>query len=154
MAQLNGTDFKLRLDNIRLTKSRGSSISLTQELPDATTKDDGGFKRHILGLRTGEISVFALSTEDETINFHVLAGYMILRQAVSFSFQSENYEITGDAIIQDVVEVAENEQVTTYDLTLKIKNAILQEIIDPGFLLLETGDYLLLETGDKLILNF
>lgn len=141
------------IDDVAIGKSTSSAIMLNQELPDATTKDDLGWAKHIQGLRNGEIAVNSLSTYDGSVNFATFAELMILRTSVSFSFQSSSFEIIGTAKVQDVVEVSQAENVVSYDLTLKIDGAVTQINLAAQFLLLEDGFYLLLENGDKLILE-
>jgi hypothetical protein len=153
MPFLNGSSFQMLIDDVAIGKSTSSAIMLNQELPDATTKDDLGWAKHIQGLRNGEIAVNSLSTYDGSVNFATFAELMILRTSVSFSFQSSSFEIIGTAKVQDVVEVSQAENVVSYDLTLKIDGAVTQINLAAQFLLLEDGFYLLLENGDKLILE-
>ena len=153
MPFLNGSTFQILIDDVAIGKSTSSAIMLNQNLPDATTKDDLGWSKHIQGLRNGEIAVNALATYDETVNFATFADLILLRTSVSFSFQSVLFKITGTAIVQDAVQVSEAENVVSYDLTLKIQGAVIQGTSVESFLLLEDGFYLLLEDGDKLILQ-
>ena len=153
MPFLNGSSFQMLIDDVAIGKSTSSAIMLNQELPDATTKDDLGWAKHIQGLRNGEIAVNSLSTYDGSVNFATFAELMILRTSVSFSFQSSSFEIIGTAKVQDVVEVSQAENIVSYDLTLKIDGAVTQINLAAQFLLLEDGFYLLLENGDKLILE-
>ena len=51
MPFLNGSSFQMLIDDVAIGKSTSSAIMLNQELPDATTKDDLGWAKHIQGLR-------------------------------------------------------------------------------------------------------
>lgn len=150
MPFINGTDIIVTVDSVTIAKSTNCSIRLNADLPDSTTKDSLGWSNHIQGVRSAEIDLDAFSTENETINFNVLAGYQLTRTQVNVQFTSLGQTLSGLATIQDVSEISENENVARYSLTLSLSGELTGLL---SALLLETGDFFLLETGDKLLLE-
>jgi len=153
MSVVNGTVFELVVNGNTVGKSKSAGLMLRQDLPDATTKDDNGWSKHIFGIRDGEVAINSLSASSEAVNFGTFTGYIFLKTLVEFSFKSNDYQVTGTATVKDAVEVSEAENVVSYDITLKIKGAVIESAIGNEFLLLEDGFYFLLESGDKLILE-
>jgi len=68
MAQLNGSNVVVWLDSAttpteseKVLFTTNCTLSITHDLPDATTKDSAGWAEHISGLRSWEITVDGLS---------------------------------------------------------------------------------------------
>ena len=68
MAQLNGSNVVVWLDKTntpteseKVLFTTNCTLSITHDLPDATTKDSAGWAEHISGLRSWEITVDGLS---------------------------------------------------------------------------------------------
>lgn len=150
MPFVNGTEFFVIVNGQTIGKSVSASINTNQDLPDASTKDDNGWKKHIQGLRNGEVIVNALSAYDSTVNYGTIAELILLRSRVNFVFGIETFRISGFARVMDVEEVSQAENVVSYDLTLKIDGILDNSAND--FLLLEDGFFLLLEDGSFIIL--
>jgi len=66
MAVVNGTVYVYSTDGNVIGASTNASISLSVDLPDATTKDSGGWAEHIQGLRSWEGSFEGLYDPSET----------------------------------------------------------------------------------------
>lgn len=49
MAKINGSKFILHLDGSAIGSSTSVSLSITNDLPDTTTKDSGGWAEHLAG---------------------------------------------------------------------------------------------------------
>lgn len=68
MAQLNGSNVVIWLDETttptaseKVLFTTNATLSITHDLPDATTKDSSGWAEHISGLRSWEVTVDGLS---------------------------------------------------------------------------------------------
>jgi len=68
MAQINGSNVVVWLDDSttptaseKVLFTTNATLSITHDLPDATTKDSAGWAEHISGLRSWEVSVDGLS---------------------------------------------------------------------------------------------
>jgi len=66
MSVLNGTLYVYSVDGNVIGATTNASISLSVDLPDATTKDSGGWAEHIQGLRSWEGSFEGLYDPSET----------------------------------------------------------------------------------------
>ncbi len=89
----NGTDLLLKIHDgttISATTTIGHSTSctltLSNDLPEATTKDSNGFQEVIAGVKSGEISFEGLIAYDDNANPVDFADILIARRAVSWSF--------------------------------------------------------------------
>ena len=153
MSVLNGTLKRLKIGDVTIGNEFQSSLDVEMDLPTTLSKDDSGWNTFIMGVRSGSLSVSCYSDESETINFESLTEYIVTKQTVSFAYEDATFTITGTGLIEDASEIAENESVTRYDISIKIQGAAVQSAAVVNYLLLETGDFLLLENGDKLILE-
>lgn len=68
MAQLNGSNVVIWLDatatptaSEKVLFTTNATLSITHDLPDATTKDSAGWAEHISGLRSWEVTVDGLT---------------------------------------------------------------------------------------------
>ena len=80
----NGTNLILKFHNVEgsvaaLGHSTSATLSLSADLPDATSKDSSGFNEVIAGTRTGEISFEGLVAYDDANNAIEAADYLIAR---------------------------------------------------------------------------
>jgi|TARA_R100000963_G_C4638703_1_gene102478 predicted secreted protein len=103
------------------------SLSLSNDLPEATTKDSAGYQEVIAGVKSGEISFEGLVAYDDAANAIEMADYLLARQKVDFSFGTA---ATGDAIytgegyFSSVEMSAEMESPVTYSGSITITGAI------------------------------
>ena len=103
------------------------SLSLSNDLPEATTKDSAGYQEIIAGVKSGEISFEGLVAYDDAANAIEMADYLLARQKVDFSFGTA---ATGDAIytgegyFSSVEMSAEMESPVTYSGSITITGAI------------------------------
>jgi TP901-1 family phage major tail protein len=103
------------------------TLSLSNDLPEATTKDSAGYQEVIAGVRSGEISFEGLVAYDDAANAIEMADYLLARQKVDFSFGTA---ATGDAVysgegyFSSVEMSAEMESPVTYSGSISITGAI------------------------------
>lgn len=133
----NGTDLIVKLDTnggtlAKVGHTTSCSISLSNDLPEATTKDSGGFAEHIAGVISGEISFDGLVVYDESgtptpKNAIDLADFLIARTKLDVSFGTEE---TGDAVysadgfLSSVEISAEMESPVSYSGSITLTGAI------------------------------
>ena len=130
----NGTDLLLKIhDGTSISSaeiighSTSCTLSLSNDLPEATTKDSDGFQEVISGVVSGEISFEGLITYDDDANPIDFADILIDRRAVSWSFGTAE---TGDAVysgsgfLNSVEMSAEMESPATYSGSITVNGAI------------------------------
>ena len=130
----NGTDLLLKIhDGTSIASaeiighSTSCTLTLSNDLPEATTKDSDGFQEVISGVVSGEISFEGLITYDDDANPIDFADILIARRAVSWSFGTAE---TGDAVysgsgfLSSVEMSAEMESPATYSGSITVNGAI------------------------------
>jgi hypothetical protein len=130
----NGTDLLLKIhDGTSIASaeiighSTSCTLTLSNDLPEATTKDSDGFQEVISGVVSGEISFEGLITYDDDANPIDFADILIARRAVSWSFGTAE---TGDAVysgsgfLNSVEMSAEMESPATYSGSITVNGAI------------------------------
>jgi len=151
MATINGTDIVVTINGTTIGHSVALVLDLGQDLPDASSRDSLGWAEHIQGLRSASLSIGGLTDYSDSMNFNEFAGFMITRQSIDFRFTSSGATFYGEASVEDIEELANFEDVASYNLELKVNSLVVSSDLDA--LLLQTGDYLLLQTGFKLLLQ-
>ena len=127
----NGTNLIVKWGDKAIGHTTSCTLSLTADLPDATTKDSAGWAQHIQGLRSGTISVDGLvdySDDGTTKQGAVgMADLIINRTSVSLYFGTET---VGDTIytctasLGDFEQSAEMEAPVSFSGTFVINGAI------------------------------
>ena len=121
----NGTDLVLKFIEDGgtlepLGHSTSCSMTITHDLPDATTKDSSGFSEVISGLRSFEISFDGLVdyTDDGTAqNADTIIALITGRNKIDFTFgtaTSGDQLISGEGFIASLEISAEMESAVTY----------------------------------------
>ena len=126
----NGTDLVLKIiaDGGTLEPlghSTSCSLSITNDLPEATTKDSGGYAEVIAGLRSFEISFDGLVDYTDEANAKTNADGIISlvnsRSKIDFSFGtavSGDQLISGEGFISSIEVSSEMESAVTYSGTI------------------------------------
>ena len=96
----NGTDLLLKFHStdgseVAVGHSTSCTLSLSNDLPEATTKDSSGYAEHIAGVISGELSFEGLVAYDDSNNAIQAADYLLARTKVYWSFGTAE---TGDAV--------------------------------------------------------
>jgi hypothetical protein len=131
----NGTDLLIKviadggtLGNIGHTTS--CSLSLSQDLPEATTKDSSGMQEVISGVRSAEISFEGLVVYDESSgiqNQEEVADFILNRNKVDWQFgtaESGDIVYSGEGFLSSVEVTAEMESPATYSGTIVVTGSI------------------------------
>ena len=130
----NGTDLLLKLTDgtsiatsTIIGHSTSCSLSLSNDLPEATTKDSSGFQEVIAGVKSGEISFEGLIAYDDDANPVDFADILIARRAVTWTFgtaDAADTVYTGSGFLSSVEMSAEMESPATYSGSITINGAI------------------------------
>ena len=130
----NGTDLLLKLTDgtsiatsTIIGHSTSCSLSLSNDLPEATTKDSNGFQEVIAGVKSGELSFEGLIAYDDDANPVDFADILIARRAVTWTFgtaDAADTVYTGSGFLSSVEMSAEMESPATYSGSITINGAI------------------------------
>ena len=103
------------------------TISLTNDMADATTKDSSGFSESIPGLISGEISFDGLMDYTDSNGGTELAGFLLGRTKVDFSYGTSSTGdtvYTGEGYLTGMEITGEMESAVTYSGTIQITGTI------------------------------
>lgn len=119
-----------------LGHSTSCSMTISQDLPEATTKDSSGFQEVISGLRSAEISFDGLidytDTSDSLKNVDGIASLITGRNKIDWSFGTAvtgDTIFTGEGFIASLEQSAEMESPATYSGTITVTGAITQATV-------------------------
>ncbi len=134
----NGTNLVLKFQTDggsleALGHSTSCSMTISQDLPEATTKDSAGFAEHISGLRSAEISFDGLidytDNANSLKNADTIATLITGRNKIDWSFGtavSGDTLFTGEGFISTLEQSAEMESPATYSGSITVTGAITQ----------------------------
>ena len=91
----NGTNLILSVEGTNLGHTTSCSLTLSTDLPEATTKDSSGFQEVIAGVKSGEISFDGLVAYDDSANAIELADYLLAGTQVTAIFGTA---VSGDSV--------------------------------------------------------
>ena len=128
----NGTNLILKFHStdgseVAVGHSTSASLSLSADLPDATTKDSSGYNEVIAGTRTGELSFEGLVAYDDSNNAIEASDYLLARTKVFWEFGTS---VTGDDVysgagfLNSVEMSAEMESPVSYSGSITVTGAI------------------------------
>lgn len=128
----NGTNLLLKVITsggtlATLGHTTSCSLSLSQDLPDATTKDSNGWSESIAGVKGGTLSFDGLVAYDDAANQVEVADYLIAGTLVDFSFgtaASGDTIYTGSGYIDSVEVSADAESPVSYSGSITVTGAV------------------------------
>ena len=128
----NGTNLLLKFAAdgsaaVTIGHSTSCSLSLSNDLPEATTKDSAGFQEVIAGVKSGEISFEGLVAYDDANNAIQAADLLIARTKIDWSFgtaESGDAVYSGEGFLSSVEMSAEIESPVTYSGSITVTGAI------------------------------
>jgi predicted secreted protein len=128
----NGTNLLLKVITdggtlATVAHTTSCSISFSNDVSDVTTKDSAGFSEIIPAVRSGEISFDGLVDYTDTAGGDELAGYLLGRTKVDFSFGTAatgDTVYTGEGFVTSVEISAEAETAVTFSGTIQITGAV------------------------------
>jgi len=123
----NGTNLLLKIETVALGHTTSCSLALSNDLPEATTKNSGGFQEVIAGVISGEISFEGLVDYSDSSNAIELADFLLARTQITCIFGTTE---TGDAIytaegyLSSVEQSGEMESPVSYSGSITLTGAI------------------------------
>jgi predicted secreted protein len=107
--------------------STSCSLSLSNDLPEATPKDSNGFQEVIAGVKSGEISFEGLVAYDDSNNAIEAADLLLARTKVDWSFgtaETGDAVYSGEGFISSIEMSAEMESPVSYSGSITVTGAI------------------------------
>lgn len=123
----NGTNLILSVEGTALGHTTSCTLTLSNDLPEATTKDSNGFQEVIAGLMSGEISFEGLVAYDDTANAIELADYLLARTQLTcvFGTTATGDEVyTAEGFLSSVEMSAEMESPVSYSGSITLTGSI------------------------------
>jgi len=114
------------------------SISLSTDIRDITTKQSGGWRAILPGLKSASLSLSGLFAEDATTNFNQLVDHQIAGNLLYVVFTNtgagssanagdEQFDVEG--YITSLEQTAGTEDNVTFSMTLEITGTVVREVI-------------------------
>jgi hypothetical protein len=123
----NGTNLILKIEDTAVGHTTSCSLSLSNDLPEATTKDSSGFQEVIAGVMSGELSFEGLVAYDDSANAIEMADYLLSRTQLTCVFGtsvSGDDIFTAEGFLSSVEMSAEAESPVTYSGSITLTGAI------------------------------
>lgn len=117
MSVLNGTLYLVDVDGNPLGASTNASLSISVDLPDATTKDSAGWAEHIQGLRSWEGSFEGLYDPSETYTPKEITDLMVARTDFAMVFEP-SAQTSGQ------LSFSGNASFTSFELTSEMESSM------------------------------
>lgn len=129
----NGTSLIVYVGTNVVAHATSCSLSVSADLPDATTKDSGGWAEEIAGLRSWSMTTDGLAVVSGTdYNVEDLYALVSGRTEVTLKFTTNNggtavvgdAKWTGDAFIESLDMTADMESPVTFSASFKGTGAL------------------------------
>jgi hypothetical protein len=123
----NATNLILKIESNTLGHSTSATLSLSNDLPEATTKDSSGFQEVIAGVISGEISFEGLVAYDDTLNAIELNDYLLARTQLTAVFgttTSGDDVYTAEGFLSSVENTADMESPASYSGSITLTGSI------------------------------
>jgi predicted secreted protein len=125
----NGTNLLLKIEDTVVGHTTSCTLSISHDLPEATTKDSNGWAEVISGVRSGEISFEGLVDYSDDANAIELADYIINRTQITCVFgtaESGDAIYTAEGFISSIEQSAEMESPVSYSGSITLTGAIVK----------------------------
>ena len=123
----NGTNLILTVEGSTVGHTTSCSLSLSNDLPEATTKDSSGFQEVIAGVMSGEISFEGLIAYDDSSNAIEMADFLLARTQLTCVFGTATTGddvFTAEGFLSSVEMSAEAESPVSYSGSITLTGAI------------------------------
>lgn len=124
MALVNGTNVVLYEGDVALGHSKSATMSLQMDMAEFTNKDSQGWKEVLAGKRTASFSAEGLVDYSDQVNFEDFVERIITRKEVQWVFQTEGMFYYGLGYINNVEQVSQMENLSTYSVDFKVSGRI------------------------------
>jgi len=125
--KFNGDNILIYCDGVAVGHSIDGTLSVSQDLPDATTKDSSQWVEHIQGNRSWEVSGSGLVAFDSSMNAVEMIDYILNSNDVSVRFSNSNagdIEWRGQVSVSSASFSAPQNSAAGYDFTLTGNGAL------------------------------
>ena len=123
----NGSNLLLKIETVTLGHTTSCSMSLSNDLPEATTKDSNGFQEVIAGVISGEISFEGLVDYSDTSNAIQIADFLLARTQITCVFgtaETGDSVYTAEGFLSSLEQSAEMESPVSYSGSITLTGAI------------------------------
>ncbi len=131
----NGTNLLLKFDTadgtpgstVTVGHTTSCELSISSDLPEATTKNSAGFQEVIAGLKSGEISFEGLVAYDHANNAIESADFIIAGTKVDWSFgtaEAGDAVYSGKGFLSNVTMTGEMESPVSFSGSITTTGAI------------------------------
>lgn len=123
----NGTAILFRLDGVTLMQCKDVSLDIKQDLPEATTKDDSGWKTNINGLRSASLKFSGIADFSSNANIDVLTDMIFDRADAAFQFfpqTNTNVYFYGNVDCGGVTIAAPVEGIVSVEGTMEVNGTL------------------------------
>jgi len=123
----SGTNLILKIQTQTLGHTTSCTLTLNNDLPEATTKDSSGFQEVIAGVMSGEISFDGLVAYDDTANAIELNDYLLARTEITCVFgtaETGDDVYTANGFLSSVETTAEMESPVSYSGSITLTGSI------------------------------
>ena len=127
----NGTNLLLKVEGTTVGHTTSCTLSISHDLPEATTKDSAGWVEVISGARSGEISFDGLVDYSDAANAVELVDYVIARTMVTCVFgtvASGDAIYTAEGYISSIEQTADMESPVSYSGSITLTGAIVKSV--------------------------
>jgi hypothetical protein len=130
----NGTNLLIKIADdagspASIAHTTSCSISFTNDMANATTKDSAGFSEVIPAVRSAEISFYCLMDYTDANGGKEIAHKLLTRQKCDFSFGTAatgDTVYTGEGFLSSVEVSGAMEEAVTYSGTITVTGAIVE----------------------------
>jgi hypothetical protein len=126
MAVINGTMLLIYSEGVVIAYQKGCSISVEQDLPDATNKGSGGWAEHINGMLNAKIDFNALfsGTALPVLSAKDLMDYILNRESLLISILGLGYPMVAQADMNSLSFEAPLEGTMSLSGSLKVNGPL------------------------------
>jgi len=126
MAAINGTALLLYSEGVLVAYQKGCSISVEQDLPDATNKESAGWAQHINGLLSAKIDFSALFSASATplMSAKDLMDYILARESMLIEILGMSFPIVAEADMTSLSFDAPQENTMSLSGSMKVKGQL------------------------------
>lgn len=126
MAVINGTNLLLYSGGTAIAFQKGVTITIEQDLPDATSKSSGGWAEHINGMLSAKIDFSALMspTSGQVMSAKDLMDMILNQDSLLISILGLGYPIVADCSLNNLSFDAPLENAMTLSGSLKVNGQL------------------------------
>lgn len=125
-----GIDIELQVSTVAVTKTTSSSLSLSQDTPDASTKDSI-WESILSGKRSGTISVEGLYDDADAASIYQFVDDLVSGNTVALRFARTDTPAVGEpsyysanALVSGIEISGNDNEATTISATLELTGAV------------------------------